>query len=380
MRKERTSVVHLVGQFDVGGMEKLLVEFARHADRDRFTLHFVALGARGPLADDLEECGWQVMALGQPPGLDPGLVWRLARLFRALRADVVHTHNTRPLLYGAPAARLTRACRVIHTRHGQRYQARGRQTLAFRLATRLTHRVVCVSEDSMALSLAEGVARARLRAIPNGIDVQRFRAAGPNPEGPAVMVSRLSPEKDVGTLLAAAALVARARPSFRLEIAGDGACLPGLRQTCRELDLEANVRFLGPVRDVAGLLARASLFVLPSLTEGISLTILEAMSTALPVVATRVGGNPEVVVDGATGLLVPPRTPAALATALLHLLGDPARGRRLGLAGRDRVERCFDVRRTVSAYEDLYAEVSAGGGCPRPPGDGEPARGRLLPC
>jgi glycosyltransferase involved in cell wall biosynthesis len=357
VNKARTSVVHLVGQLDIGGMEKLLVEFARHADRDRFTLHFISLGPRGPLADDLEECGWPVTALGQPPGLDLGLVWRLTRLFRELRARVVHTHNTRPLLYGGPAARLTRGCRVIHTRHGQRFQARGRQTVAFRLATRLAHRVVCVSEDSLGLSLAEGVSRARLRTIHNGIDVRRFQAAGPNPDGPAVMVSRLSPEKDVETLLAAAALVARIRPSFRLEIAGDGACLPGLRQSCRELGLEAHVLFLGPVRDVAGLLARASLFVLPSLTEGISLTILEAMSTALPVVATRVGGNPEVVLEGTTGLLVPPHTPDALAGAMLQLLDDPAQGRRLGLAGRDRVERCFDIRQTVSAYEDLYTSV-----------------------
>src|SRR5205823_12324570 len=138
-------------------------------------------------------------------------------------------------------------------------------------------------------------------------------------------------EKDVATLLHAAALVVRQRPAFRLRIAGDGPCLPALRGLAKQLGLDDQVAFLGEVRDVAGLLATARLFVLPSLTEGISLTLLEAMSCGLPVVATRVGGNPEVIVDGQTGLLVPPGDPPALAAAILQLLGDETRCRNLGL-------------------------------------------------
>ena len=123
----------------------------------------------------------------------------------------------------------------------------------------------------------------------------------------------------------------------------------------KQLQLDRQVAFLGEVRDVAGLLATARLFVLPSLTEGISLTLLEAMACGLPVVATRVGGNPEVVQGGQTGLLVPSGDPAALAGAILELLSDDACCRRMGLAGRRRVEDNFDVRRMVAAYESLYA-------------------------
>src|SRR5687768_2313562 len=104
--RRRTRVAHVALQLQTGGMEKLLVEFARHTDRERFELRFVSLGTRGSLAGEIEECGWPGTALGKPPGLRPGLVARLARLFSRWRVDVVHTHNDSPLLYGAPAARL----------------------------------------------------------------------------------------------------------------------------------------------------------------------------------------------------------------------------------------------------------------------------------
>lgn len=354
-REKSLTVVHVANQLRVGGMEKLLVDFARHADRSRFDLHFVSLTDRGPLATDIEACGWPVTALNVPSGLRPGLVVRLATLFRKLGTDVVHTHNTKPLLYGAPAARMARVRRVIHTRHGRRSGAPRRAPAAFRVAASLTDRFVCVSEDCRQLSIAEGVNPRRLDVIRNGIDLSRFRPVGPAPGGPAVLVSRLSPEKDVPTLLRAVALVARDLPTFRLEIAGDGPSLPGLREMAAALGLEARVTFLGAVREVPELLARASLFVLPSLTEGISLALLEAMSTGLPVVTTRVGGNPEVVEDGRTGLLVPTEASAELADAILRLARDSGLARQMGLAGRARVEAQFDIRGAVSAYEALLA-------------------------
>jgi glycosyltransferase involved in cell wall biosynthesis len=306
------------------------------------------------VADDIEAAGWPVTALHERPGLRLSLVFRLARFFHRHQAQIIHTHNSKPLSYAAPAARLAGGSRVVHTRHGQRFQARRRETMLFRWATRLTQQVVCVSHDSARLSEQEGIAPRRIRTVWNGIDVSRFAFRGPQAGGPVVMVGRLSPEKDVATLLRAAALAARAEPAFRLEIAGDGACLPALRQLARGLGLEDQVRFLGEVRDVPALLARAAAFVLPSLTEGISLTILEAMARGLPVAATRVGGNPEVILDGETGLLVPSQDPAALADALLRLFRDPALGRRLGEAARQRVETHFDVRRMVADYEQLY--------------------------
>ena len=345
----------MVESLEVGGLEKLLVEFARHHDRDRFAPACVALGKPGRLAADVVALGWRVDALDARPGLKPSAVLRLARLLRAGRVGIVHTHSEGPLLYGAAAATLARVPRVLHTRHhGPDLGSSPRQLRLLTAATRWVDRVVCVAEDGARHCVAEGVAASKVVTVRNGIDLDRFAFHGPTPGGPAVIVGRLAPEKDHATLLRAAAVAARRRPDFRLEIAGDGPCEPALRALAAELDLGGTVRFLGRVDDVPALLARAGLLVLSSRLEGISLTLLEAMASGLPVVATRVGGNPEVVDDGRTGRLVPPASPEALAAAMLDLQGDPDTSLAMGRAGRARAERHFDVRRMVATYERLY--------------------------
>jgi len=230
--------------------------------------------------------------------------------------------------------------------------------MVVRLASLLASRVVCVSQDSLELSAEEGIARRKLTVIRNGIDISRFAYLGPTLGGPVVMVGRLVPAKGVDTLLRAVASVVRRQPEFRLEVAGDGEARPGLKSLAGELGLGAHVRFLGNVQDVPALLARASALVLPSLSEGISLTLLEAMARGLPVVATRVGGNPEVVEDGVTGQLVPARDPDSLAQALLALWPGSERTREMGRAGRQRVEQLFDIKRMVADYEDLYLRLT----------------------
>jgi sugar transferase (PEP-CTERM/EpsH1 system associated) len=348
-------VAHITLGLETGGQEKLLLEFARHADRRQFALLFLSLTTRGRLADDIEEQGWPVVALNEPPGFRPRMALRIAAWLRRWRVDVVHTHDSKPLIYGTPAARLAGVRRVVHMRHFTRLPSMSRrQTLLARFASRLVNDYVCVSEESARVAKEEGVPAERVRTIPNGIDLERFKYTGPNPHSPAVVVGRLSPEKDLGNLVRAVALITRQKPAFRLEIAGAGPCRAELEQLAKEVGVESQVSFLGEVRDVAGLLSRASMFVLPSLTEGISLTLLEAMACGLPIVATRVGGTPEVVIDGQTGLLVPPADPAALARAILEVSGNQTRSQQLGDAGRSRVEQLFASKRMVEAYEALY--------------------------
>jgi glycosyltransferase involved in cell wall biosynthesis len=358
--RRRIRVAHVVLQLDTGGMEKLLVEFAKHADRERFDLRFLCISTRGRLADEIEAQGWTVVSMNEPPGLRAGMVFRLASIFRKWDVDVVHTHNIKPFVYAAPAARLARVRGVVQTKHGQSFQATKRRVLAFRLASLAADRVVCVSNDSRRLIAAKGVSHKKLQTLWNGIDLKRFPYTGPNPDGPAVMVARLSPEKDGENLLRAASLVVRRRPSFRLEIAGSGQCLGAMRDLVAELDIEKNVTFLGEVQDIPSLLQRASLLVLPSLTEGLSLTLLEAMATGLPVAATSVGGNTEVVIDGRTGLLVPKADPSSLAGAMLRILDEPLLAHQMGRAARMRVEEHFDIRKMVSGYEDLYQRILPG--------------------
>jgi glycosyltransferase involved in cell wall biosynthesis len=352
-------VAHVTQGLEVGGQERLLVEMARHADHARFRWLVVVLGPRGSLAEAVEAAGARVVALEAPAGLRPGLWRRLARLFRQEQIDIVHSHDDRPLIYGMPAAWWAGVRRRIHTHHhGRIPQISRRQQWLIRLAARFSHQFICVSHDSAKFMIEQGVAATQVRTLWNGIDLTRFAYRGPSVDGSLVTVARLSPEKDLGNLLHAAKLVADASHDLRFEIAGDGPCRDPLLQLRRELNLANQVIFHGEVRDIPALLARARLFVLPSLSEGISLTLLEAMARGLPLVATKVGGNPEVVEDGVTGLLVPPGDSHALAQAIRTLLADPDRAHAMGLAGRRRVENCFDVRKMMTQYELLYTDAS----------------------
>jgi glycosyltransferase involved in cell wall biosynthesis len=169
-------------------------------------------------------------------------------------------------------------------------------------------------------------------------------------------VARLSPEKNHATLLVAFAELRRARPDAHLTLIGDGALRAALEMQAARLGLGRAVTFAGTRRDVPALLAAFDVFALASLTEGISLTLIEAAAAGLPLVATRVGGNAEVVRDGETGLLVPPGSPAALTSALSAIAARPDRSE-MGRRGRARVIEHFGADRMARSYNDLYAEL-----------------------
>ncbi len=347
-------VAHIAPAFGIGGLERMLVDFARRADTRRFEQNFVAIGADGPIGAELAALGRPVTALAKDDGFRPALVLRLARLLRERKIDVVHTHNAAGLFYGAPAARLAGVRRIIHTRHGVE-PISGRAMQALRVVSLLVNHIVCVSADNAALARREGFPSAKLVTLLNGVDLDRFACRGPAPGRRALLVARLSPEKDIATLLRAAALLRESGRPIALDIVGSGPCLGDLTALRDELGLTEMVTFPGASDDVRDALEQAGLFVLPSVTEGISLTLLEAMASGLPVVATAVGGNVEVVADQETGLLVPPSRPEAMADAIDAVLADPERAKRMGLAGRCRVELRFDLARTIADYEALYA-------------------------
>jgi glycosyltransferase involved in cell wall biosynthesis len=353
----RLRIAQVTLGLEVGGQERLLVEMARHRDRMRFDWTVIVLGKRGVLADAIEAAGVRVITLGDAGGFRPGLCRQLARLFRAERFDVVHTHDDRPLLYGMTAAWWAGVPTRIHTHHhGRLAHIPWRQRFLLQKASRFAQHFLCVSHDSARYMIEQGVSPARVQTLWNGIDLARFAYHGPCDDGPIVTVARLSPEKDVATLLQAASSLAADFPQLRYEIAGDGPCRAELARLIEDLNLMGRVSLLGEISDIAALLGRARLFVLPSQTEGISLTLLEAMARGLPVVTTAVGGNPEVVADRATGWLVPPGSPSTLAEAIRAVLADPIQARAMGLAGRERVENRFDIRKMMTQVEALYAE------------------------
>lgn len=355
---DRIRICHVSMTLLTGGLERLLVEFAKHHNSQRFELRFVSLAELGPPADELRRMGYQVETVDLPKRGKLAALRTLRNRLQKDRVDIVHTHNTYAHFYGTVAASWAGVKSIINSQHGRGCGPKSKDRLLFRLANLKAARVVGVSEDAAALCRGEDPwAASKTKVIWNGIDTSRFVYRGPSTSPTAISVARLSPEKDFPTLLHGVAIVVRSVPDFKLLMIGNGAERAKLEELTKTLGIEANVEFLGERSDVPELLARAGFFVSSSKSEGISLTILEAMAVGLPVVTTRVGGNPEIVVEGQTGHLVPDQNPEALAAAMLQMLDHRDMWPVMGELGRRRVEQQFEIRTMIRQYEELYSEV-----------------------
>ncbi len=297
----------------------------------------------------------------------------LVALMRRLRPHVVHTHTAKAGALGRLAAWLARVPVVCHTFHGHVFRgyfragpARGFLAIERALARR-THALIAVSDTVRRELLAMGVGDpARFRVVPLGLDLEGFASAdalrgalraelGLSPEAPLVgIVARLVPIKRHPMFLHAAAAVTRACAAARFLIVGDGEDRSRLEGLAAELGLGDRVRFLGWRRDLARVYADLDVVVLTSASEGSPVSLIEGMAAGRAIVATRVGGVPDLVEDGVTGALVPPEAPAALAAAVTRLLADPERRRALGKAGREHVLPRFGAERLVADIDRLY--------------------------
>jgi sugar transferase (PEP-CTERM/EpsH1 system associated) len=367
----RLHVVQLLRSLNTGGQEVLCARLVERLDPDRFVSTVLALEDGGWLSRRLDERGFRVRCLGAPPGLQPGLVVRLARLLRKLKPDIVHCHNHKPILYGGLATLLLPKTRLVFTKHGASSWDGEALSGLSRYVVGRSHAVIAVSRDIAGPLLSGGwVRRDRLHTVLNGVDTDEFQRASASPALKSALgfspehrlvgtVARLSKEKDQAALLRAFADLRPRMPEARLLIVGDGTLRGDLERLSGELGIADRTLFVGEREDIADILASLDVFCLPSLTEGTSLTLLEAMATGLPVVATAVGGNPEIVRDGESGLLVPPRAPQRLADALVELLCDPARARAMGEIGREIVIERYSIRSMVEKHQAIYEAVCA---------------------
>lgn len=367
-------LVHVLHCLAVGGTENGVANLI-NALGTEFRHTVVSMTQGGPLVGRLP-AGVGIHYLGKKPGLDVRALRRLTGLLWRLRPDVVHSRN-----WGAFdavwAARLARVPVVIHGEHGREASdplgLNPRRNRLRRLLAPLVDRFVTVSFDLRRwLVQTVGVPDGKVLTIHNGVDTTRFsddgreagrRALGLPPDRVVIgTVGRLDPVKDQMGLVEAFARLDDGRSRATLVIVGDGPCRAALEVRAGQPDLAGRVKFLGEREDVPVLLMGFDVFVLPSLAEGISNTILEAMATGLPVVATRAGGNSELVEDGVTGILVPVAEPGALAEALRAFLTDPHLRAIHGKAGRQRAVEEFGLERMVGRYRDLYLALACGRG------------------
>ena len=372
-------IMHVVENLERGGLERMVIDLAVAQRAAGHRCRVACLFQPGALAHELETQGIQVYACHKRGGLDLGALRRLRAWLRAVPGAVVHTHNANAHYHTVAAGVGLRFSRVINTRHGMgAAQPRSRGEWLYRRTMRRTDVVAAVCEAARLRFAQQGVRpRAQLLAVPNGICTEHFscaseerRVALRNVLGIAPgtrifgTVGRLNPVKDQATLLRAfarthAALTATTQdkttqPASALVLVGDGALRASLEAQAAALGIGGRVHFLGDRSDVRQLLQGFDLFVLSSLSEGYSMALLEACASGLPVIATDVGGNHEIVVDGRNGLLVAPGREDVLSEAMTTLLCAPERSAQMGQAGRDWALREASVETMATRYASLY--------------------------
>jgi glycosyltransferase involved in cell wall biosynthesis len=352
-------IVHLVIGGDVAGGQLVALRLARAARTRGDDVAFVA-PEHGPFTELAAREGFPVAILPLRRSFQLGAAWRLARLLRRRRADVLHTHTLAAANVLARLAGAVARVPVVSHLHIENHFRPATRWLLARLdnaTARLAARLVAVSEDTKRAYERQGYPRGRIEVVYNGVDLPAngdFRRNVPARIGE---VARLFDVKGQRELLHALARL----PEVRLVLAGrdleqGGAFQDELERESERLGIRERVEF-GFHEDVPALLETLDVVALPSWTEGLPLVLLEAMARGRPVVATPVGGTPELVTDGETGLLVPPRDPEALAAALRRVLDDPELARRLGEAARARVADRFTAaeqeRRILALYDDV---------------------------
>ncbi len=365
-----TRILVFQNRFLLGGQERQTLLNVRSMDRRRFLPVVACLHLEGEHLDDLAQVGVQprVFDIGRKM-LRPRTavqVARLARFIRSERIAVVHAQDIYTNALGLLAARAA-GVPVIATRVDLGHHVVGYRRPLTRLACRAADRVLVNALCVRDLVLREGVEPDRVVVVRNGVDLEALdreaREAPASTPPPGEWITCIAnmhhPVKGQTDLLVAFREVLRARPAARLVLVGGGVRRPLLEKLAGELGIAERVHVLGFRRDVPALLARAALSVSASHAEGLSNAILEARASRLPVVATAVGGTPELVRDGVNGLLVPPGSPGALARRMAEALADPTRARRMGERGRRVVEREFDLGQMRLGYDALYDELAA---------------------
>ena len=368
------TVCQVLHGLTVGGAEVLAAALARRL-RDRCRFVFACLDDLGTLGRHLRDEGFIVEVIGRKPGVDMSCMRRLGGFWKRERVDLVHAHQYTPFFYAVAARWGGRRPPVLFTEHGRWFpdHPRPKRIVFNRLLLRRGDRVVGVGESvRQALICNEGIRPGRVAVIYNGVDVASFdgemidrsavrREIGVLPDDfVVVQIARLDHLKDHATAIRTIEQVAQKRKGSWLVLVGEGPERSKIEAEIAERRLESHVRLLGLRHDIARLLEAADVFLLTSISEGIPVTVIEAMAAKLPVVSTDVGGVGEVIEAGQTGLVAASGDDAALARAVLRLADDPEMRREMGGRGRQRAEDVFSQERMHAAYLACYEEMLRG--------------------
>jgi sugar transferase (PEP-CTERM/EpsH1 system associated) len=364
--KKKIKVLHIVLGLKIGGLEKFVIELIKNTANEVNP----AIACIENLESILDESWVQfpVYELNKKPGVSYSVPFKLSRIIRNIGIEIIHTHNPSPHFYGALAGLISRVP-VIHTKHGRNNPNSSRKVWLNRIAALLSEKIIAVSDDACEICKnIEKIPEKKVAVIRNGIDINTFRPTVKNkkfffsvgiPETALIIgcVARLSPEKDHHTLFKAFKIISEFKKNMYLVIIGDGPLRGELEKLSNELKLKDRIIFTGARDDVNLLLPELDIFVLSSTTEGISLTLLEAMACGLPVVATNVGGTPEVVTDADSGFLVATKNFSEMAEKIMLLVENTKLREEMGKVGKARVEKYFNITSVANNYVSTYREI-----------------------
>lgn len=363
---EKIRVMHVLYYLSIGGLEQVVLNLIKKLNRQRYQPYVACLRETGGLKTELEQIGVKVIEFNRGDGLDLKLPFDFARVLRREKIAILHTHDLGPYLYGALAAKLARVPILVHTEHSYLTQNTKILKIAERILSFGTDVIISDSLDVTRFLVKEQhINPKKIQTIYNGIDVSLFQTntngsslktmLGLPPEARIVgTVGRLVPVKDQRTLISAMVPIVSADESVHLALVGDGPLRDELTALARDLGIRSQVHFLGNRRDVHKLLPLFDVFVLPSLSEGLSLSLLEAMACHRPVITTNVGGNLEIIDRPEVGILVRPGDVAALTTEIRQMLYQPELAEKLGRQARRQVEARFSLEKMAENYEAIY--------------------------
>lgn len=365
-------IAYIINNLPVGGAETLLLNFIKCLDRQRYKPYIYVLFKSNPLKHEYVKAGATIRELQLTSNRRIWRIHELARLLREDKISIAHTHLCDADLYGRVASRIAGIRTIISTQHSvdpwkfkKDLKKRLRSTLDL-LTSKLCSAVICNSEAVATFHIRWGIPRNKILVIyPSApmvyvretIRAARRRLALPLNDFLVVAVGRLAPEKGQGILLQAAFDILRENSHISFVFVGDGPLRQEMQTTVRYSGYERKIFFLGIRRDVARILHASNLFVMPSIYEGFGVTIIEAMQQSLPIVATNVGGIPEIV-DKTNGILVPPLDKKALVNAILRLRNDKTLRMKLGHSGKEKADIKFSfnyyVERSLLLYRTLF--------------------------
>ncbi|MFP6664238.1 MAG: glycosyltransferase [Deltaproteobacteria bacterium] len=360
----------MLDELDLGGTEQQILELVKGIDRDRFE-PMVCCFRYGRKAAEIEELGVPVFTIEKNHKLDAGILLRLAELLRRERIDILQTYLWTANAWGRVAGRMAGVPIILASERNVDIWEQKYKRVIGRYLAHSTDRIIANSEAVRRYLLERGgLSPAKVTTIYNGVDFARFhtgtdpmqrrRELGvPDDALLAGVVARVEPAKDHDTLLHALALVRDRTENLHLAVVGDGTQKERLMRLAHELGIGERVHFTGFRTDAAEWIASFDFTVLSSVKEGLSNTVIESMAAGKPVIATAVGGNPEVIVEDETGYLLPPRDPARFGEAIARLVAQKHRIPELGAASKNRVESLFSVGKMVDNTTKLYLDLLA---------------------